>query len=159
MLSEPVNCSSSQVNRTAYKIGSTVAYCLIFVVSLVGNSCIGIIVYETKTLRKPINIFIVNMAMSDLLVPLTFIPKEVAKLYQYSWIVSGVIGNALCKLIPFLFEVSFTVSVQSLILIAVGRFGAVVCSLRSPLISSKRCPLFILMDRSDGSTVAKPVRL
>ena len=131
-------------NPTAYKIGATVAYCLIFVVSLVGNSCIGIIVYKTKTLRKPINIFIVNMAMSDLLVPLIYIPMRVVNLYRYSWLISGVLGNALCKLIPFLFEVSYIVSVLSLILIAVGRFGAVVWPLHSPLISLKRCTFFIL---------------
>ena len=131
-------------NPTAYKIGATVAYCLIFVVSLVGNSCIGIIVYKTKTLRKPINIFIVNMAMSDLLVPLIYIPLRVVNLYRYSWLISGVLGSALCKLIPFLNEVSYIVSVLSLILIAVGRFGAVVWPLHSPLISLKKCTFFIL---------------
>ncbi|XP_068734174.1 QRFP-like peptide receptor [Montipora capricornis] len=131
-------------NPTAYKIGATVAYCLIFVVSLVGNSCIGIIVYKTKTLRKPINIFIVNMAMSDLLVPLIDIPLQVVNLYRYSWLISGVLGNAFCKLIPFLYEVSYIVSVQTLILIAVGRFGAVVWPLHSSLISLKRCTFFIL---------------
>ncbi|XP_068686703.1 RYamide receptor-like [Montipora foliosa] len=135
---------SFQWNPTTYKIGATVAYCLIFVVSLVGNSCIGIIVYETKTLRKPINIFIVNMAMSDLLVPLAFIPLEVVNLYRYSWLISGVLGNAFCKLIYFLFEVSNIVSIESLILIAVGRFGAVVWPLHSPLINLKRCTFFIL---------------
>ncbi|XP_068738431.1 QRFP-like peptide receptor [Montipora capricornis] len=129
-------------NPTAYKIGVTVAYCLVFVVSLVGNSSIGKIVYKTKSLRKPINIFIVSMAMSDLLIPLTHIPVEVALLYQK--LKFGVLGNALCKLIPALFNVSFVVSVQSLVLIAVGRFGAVVCPLRSPLINSKLCPLFIV---------------
>ncbi|XP_068686026.1 RYamide receptor-like [Montipora foliosa] len=127
-----------------YRIGATVAYCLVFVVSLVGNSCIGIIVYKTKTLRKPINIFIVNMAMSDLLVPLSCIPLQVVNLYRYSWLISGVLGNALCKLIPFLFDASYIVSVLSLILIAVGRFGAVVWPLRSPLINLKRCTFFIL---------------
>ncbi|XP_068684834.1 QRFP-like peptide receptor [Montipora foliosa] len=137
------NCSF-QWNPTTYKIGATVAYCLISVVSLVGNSCIGIIVYKTKTLRKPINIFVVNMAMSDLLVPLIYIPKQVAELYLNFWLKSGVLGNALCKLIPFIYVVSFIVSVQSLVLISVGRFGTVVFPLRSPLISTKRCPLFIL---------------
>ena len=132
-------------NPTAYKIGATVAYyCLIFVVSLVGNSCIGIIVHKTKTLRKPINIFIVNMAMSDLVVPLIFIPLRVVNLYRYSWLISGILGNAFCKLIYFLFEVSYIVSIQSLILIAVGRFGAVVWPLHSPLINLKRCTFFIL---------------
>ena len=35
-------------------------------------------------------------------------------------------------------------SIQSLVLIAVDRFGAVVYPLLSPLISSKMCPFFIL---------------
>ena len=39
---------------------------------------------------------------------------------------------------------SFAVSVQSLVLIAVDRFGAVIFPLRSPLINSKRCRFFIL---------------
>ena len=137
-------CSIHWNPQTAFKIGATAAYCLIFVVSLVGNSCIAIIVYKTKTLRKPINIFIVNMAMSDLLVPLIYIPLRVVNLYRYSWLISGVLGSALCKLINFLFEVSYIVSVLSLILIAVGRFGAVVWPLHSPLINLKRCTFFIL---------------
>ena len=137
-------CSVHWHPQTAFKIGSTAAYCLIFVVSLVGNSCISIIVYNTKTLIKPINIFIVNMSMSYLLVPLILISLRVVNLYRYSWLINGVLGNALCKLIPFLFEVSYIVSVLSLILIAVGRFGAVVWPLHSPLISLKRCTFFIL---------------
>lgn len=46
---------------TAEKIGMTFAHCLIFIVSLAGNTVIGIIFYKTKTMRKPINFFIVNM--------------------------------------------------------------------------------------------------
>ena len=44
-------------------------------------------------------------------------------------------------------NVSLVVSVQSLVLIAVDRFGAVVFPLRSPLISSKVCPFFIVATR------------
>ena len=50
-VTEPSSCLS---NPTAGKIGKTFAYCLIFLVSLAGNSVIGIIVYKTKTMRKPI---------------------------------------------------------------------------------------------------------
>jgi len=69
----------SPLNSTAEKIGKTSAYCLIFVVSLVGNS-IGIVVYKTQTLQKPINYFIVNMAMSDLLYAIFFIAWNVTEL-------------------------------------------------------------------------------
>ena len=48
---------------------------------------------------------------------------------------------------PFFDSVSFVVSTQNLILIAVDRFGAVVFPLHSPLIRSKLCPFFILATR------------
>ena len=131
-------------NPTAEKIGLTFAYCLIVLVSLAGNTVIGIIVYKTKTMRKPINFLIVNMAMSDLLIPIFLIPMNIQRLYINSWLIGGPLGQALCKLVNFLPDVSTAVSIQSLILIAVDRFGAVVFPLRSPLISSKLCPFFIL---------------
>ncbi|KAL9952087.1 hypothetical protein ACROYT_G039291 [Oculina patagonica] len=136
--------SSSCYNPTAANIGKTFAYCLIFVVSLAGNIFIGIVVYKTKTMRKTINFLIVNMAMSDLLFPIFLFPRDVTELYIDSWLISGPLGQALCKLLPFLSNLSATVSIQSLVLIAVDRFGAVVFPLRSPLIGSKLCPFFIL---------------
>ena len=131
-------------NHTAGKIGITFTYFMIFLVSLAGNTVVGIIVYKTKTMRKPINFFIVNMAMSDLLFPIFLIPREIQLLYMDSWLVSGPLGQALCKLVIFFSDVSLIVSIQSLVLIAVDRFGAVVYPLRSPVISSKLCPFFIL---------------
>ena len=132
-------------NHTTGKIGITFAYCLIFIVSLAGNTVIGIIVYKKKTMRKPINFFIVNMAMSDLLFPIIEVPWQIQAIYTAdSWLIGGPLGQALCKLVVISADLSGAVSVQSLVLIAVYRFGAVVFPLRSPLISSKLCPFFIL---------------
>ena len=139
---QPWSCAS---NPTAEKVGKTVAYCLIFLVSLTGNTVIGIIVYKTKTMRKPINFLIVNMAMSDLLYPIFIFPLKVQMLYIDSWLIGGPLGQALCKLVYFLPDVSAAVSIQSLVLIAVSRFGAVVYPFRSPLISSKLCPFLVLV--------------
>ena len=135
---------SSCFNPTAEKIGKSFVYCLIFVVSLAGNTLVGIIVYKKKNMRKPINYSIVNMAISDLLSPIFLIPWQIQKLYIDSWLIGGPLGQALCKLVAFLRQVSDLGSIQSLVLIAVDRFGAVVFPLRSPLISSKLCPFFIL---------------
>ncbi|KAL9985078.1 hypothetical protein ACROYT_G007441 [Oculina patagonica] len=126
-------------NLLAEKIGKTFAYCVILVVSLAGNAFIGIIVYKTKTMRKTINYLIVNMAMSDLLFPLFAFPLTLAELHVDSWLISGPPGQAFCKLVYYLQDISTAVSVQSLVLITVDRFGAVVVPLRSPLISSKMC--------------------
>ena len=136
---------STCYNPTAGKIGKSFAYCLILAVSLLGNIFIGIIVFKTKTMKKPINFLIVNMAMSDLLYPIFLLPRLLTELYVDSWLISGPLGQALCKLVVvFLYNVSVTVSVQSLVLIAVDRFGAVVFPLSSPLITSRLCSFFIL---------------
>ena len=95
-------------------------------------------------MRKPINFFILNMAISDLLYPIILIPQGVQTLYIDSWLIGGPLGQVLCKLVVFAEDASAAVSVQSLVLIAVDRFGAVVFPLRSPLFSSKLCPFFIL---------------
>ena len=58
---------SSSSNATARKIEQIIALSLILAGSLTANSFIVLIVYKTPTLRKPINYFVANMAMSDLL--------------------------------------------------------------------------------------------
>ena len=135
---------SSCFNHEAKRIGISFYFCLIFVLTLIGNIFIGIIVYRTKSMRKPINFFIVNMAMSDLLFPIVCFPYIVTEMNFGYYILGGPVGQALCKLNYFLIDVSASLSIQSLVLIAVDRFGAVVFPLRSPLISSKHCRFFIL---------------
>ena len=135
---------SSLVNPEALKVGETVAYSLILVVSLVGNSLIVLIVYKTPTLRKTINMLIANMAMSDLLYPIFLFPVRLTDLHVGLWLIGGTLGQALCKIHAFLADISTLVSIQSLVLITVDRYAAVVVPLRSPLISRKVCRCLIV---------------
>ena len=143
-------------NFTAWKIAGTVAFCLIIIVSLIANSLIVILVCKTPNLRKPINYFIANMASSDLLYPIFLMPWNLSFLHTNTFLIGGQLGQALCKLVPFIISVSFVVSIQNLILIAVDRFGAVVFPLRSPLIRSKLCPFFILATWIVAAAVSSP---
>ena len=137
------NCSSL-INPEAGKIGATVALSLSLVFSLVGNSLIVLIVYKTPTLRKPINLLIANMAISDLLYPTFLFPVLLAEMHVGSWLIGGTLGQALCKLHTFLADASSFVSIQSLVLIAVDRFGTVVLLLGSSLITRKLRLFFII---------------
>ena len=136
--------SWSCLNFSALKIGGTVTYCLIIIVSLVANSLIVIIVSKTPNLKKPINYIIANIASSDLLYPIFSIPFKLSLLHTNSFPIGGQLGQALCKLLPFFGSVSFLVSIQNLVLITVDRFGAVIFPLRSPLIKSKLCAFLIV---------------
>ena len=136
--------SSSCFSETAYKIGLTITLSLIIAVSLTGNSFIVLIVYKMPTLKKPINYFIANMAMSDLLYSIFWPPTRLSLTHSTNlWLIGGQFGQALCKLVHFFSDVSSIVSIQNLVLITVDRFAAVVFPLRSPLIRSKLCPFFI----------------
>ena len=84
--------------------------------------------FETG-LRKPINMLIANMAM---LYPTFLFP---VLLHVGSWLIGGTLGQALCKLHVFLADCSLFVSIQSLVLIAVDRPGAVLNPLRSSLVT------------------------
>ena len=153
--SESWSCFA-QLNSTALKIGGTVTYCLLVIVSLAANSLIVMIVYKMPNLKKPINYFIANMASSDLLFPIFWIPWFLSSLHTNLFLIGGQLGLALCKLVRFFSFVSCAVSIQNLILIAVDRFGAVVFPLRSPLIRSKLCPFYILTTWIVAVTVGSP---
>ena len=135
------------INVSGLKIGLTIGYSLILVLSLAGNSAIGVIFYKTPSLqRQPINHLIVNMAMSDLVFPLITVPWFLVRFYTSPvdhWLIGGPFGQAFCKLIVYVPEVSYGVSCQSLVLIAVDRFVAVVFPLRSTVSSCKLFPFVI----------------
>jgi len=63
---------SSPLSPKAERIENAVACSLILAVSVIGNFFIVVVVYKTQTLRKPNNLFIVNMAISDLLKAIIF---------------------------------------------------------------------------------------
>ncbi|CAH3152769.1 unnamed protein product [Porites lobata] len=96
------------------------------------------------------------MASSDLLYPIFLMPWKLSFLHTNTFLIGGQLGQALCKLVPFIISVSFVVSSQNLILIAVDRFGAVVFPLRSPLIRSKLCPFFIIATWIVAAAVSSP---
>ena len=137
------DCSSPNYLE-AEKIGKCFAYCLILAVSLAGNSLVWIIIYKTKTMRTATNYFILNMAISDLLLPILVFPSILLEMYEGFWFFSGEQGLAFCKVMLFIQYFSSLVSIENLVLIAVDRFKAVVFPFRRPLISSKLCLFFIL---------------
>ena len=133
-------CSDS----TGDKVAKTFAYGVLILVSVTGNFLIAAIVFKTKSMRKTINYLIVNMAISDLLLPFFAFPRLLTKMYVGYWLIDGTFGLVLCKITFFIQDVSTAVSIQSLVLIAVDRFGAVVFPLRPPVVSAKLCPFFIV---------------
>lgn len=131
-------------NPPADIVPKTSAYSVLIVVAVTGNILIGVVVFKTKPMRRTINFLIVNMAFSDLILPIIAFPRILTDVNVGHWLIDGRFGLALCKITYFLQDVSVDVSIQSLVLISVDRFGAVVFPLRPPIVSSKLCPYVIL---------------
>ena len=120
-----------------FKISLIVVYCMVLLVGLTGNALIITLVYKRKDLRKTINQLIANMAFSDFVFQLTFIPVELAKAAYGQWPIAEPAGSIVCKIQSFVIYTSVYVSVQSLTWIALDRFIAVVFPMKVHLISSR----------------------
>ena len=122
---------------TASKAGKTVAYAVIMLISLTGNSAIALVILKTQRLRTTTNLLIANMAVSDLLMPLFAMPRMTTAVYfgANRWLIGGNFGLAMCKLAPLFQDVSTAVSTQSLVLIAVDRFYHVFYPVKAAVIS------------------------
>ena len=133
------NWSCILVNSIAERISKLCVYCVVLLGSFFGNIFITLIVYKHRDLRKTINYFIVNMALSDLVFPLILLPLKITELVTGSqhWRISGITGLILCKFSYFASSASLFVSTQSLVWIAIDRFVAVVFPMKLGLISTK----------------------
>lgn len=128
-------------DSTVETVIKTLAYFIILIVSLAGNIYLIVVIHKNKQLRKSINYFVFNMAVSDLFNPLTIMPTTIAYIISGSeaWKVDGppLLGDILCKLSFFLPDVSLIVSIESLLLISMDRFVAVVFPFKAKLITPK----------------------
>lgn len=142
-----MNATSCTVvaDNASTEIIKTTLYCLIMVTSLAGNSLVIAIIYRKKRMRTTTNIFIANMAVSDLLFPFFAFPKEISEIFlgRMRWVVLGTAGEILCKAVNFFQDISTAVSIQSLVVIAVDRFHAVNFPLRPRFITAKKSRLIV----------------
>lgn len=106
------------------------AYSLIMVVSLLGNSAVCIIVASNSSsyLKSTINYFLLNLAVSDLVIPIVVISRRIFEISTRNeeWRVKGDFGNFLCKLVFFVSDMSPIVSILSFLFMSVDRLIAIV---------------------------------
>ena len=107
-------------------------YVLIFPVAVASNLLVMTVVYRSKTMRKPINFFIANMAFSDLIFTIISLPRVVTiLLFGYKWLVHGLLGLIFCRMVPFVMEITIIVSVLTIVAISLDRFLAVTFPLQT----------------------------
>lgn len=106
------------------------AYCIIIIVSLLGNCMVVAVIFKNKSMWKTVNFFIVNLSLADILVTVTYMPRIISLSYAgYSWQILGDMGLIFCKIACFN-EVAIFVAIFTIVAISFDRFFAVVFPLR-----------------------------
>ena len=121
-----------EMDSTSVKISRLVPYVFVITFSAVGNILVPLVVFRAQSMRKAVNFFIVNMAISDLLITLVYMPRVVSILLAgYRWLAKGLAGLVFCKLVYFVHETALSVSIFSAVCISGERFLAVIRPLRT----------------------------
>lgn len=107
-------------------------YSIVFLVGLAGNSSVVAIYAYVKKLKTRTDLYIMNLAIADLLLLLT-LPFWAANA-MHGW----VLGIFLCKTTSAVYTMTFSVSMQFLAWISMDRYNAIV-KLQGQPRASKQC--------------------
>lgn len=123
----------------SFKVFKISLYSLILMLCLIGNSMVVLIVCRTKRMRMPSNLLILNLAICDLITPITSIPFDLAlEENDYVW----PFGRVLCKTLWPLATLSATAASLTLALISLDRYRVIMHPFKQRL-SSKQVKIFI----------------
>ncbi|KAK3737789.1 hypothetical protein QZH41_004838 [Actinostola sp. cb2023] len=110
-------------------VAQIIAHVTTCVFALSGNVVIIVNFFLKKDQERTlIDGLITNMAVSDLLVPILLIPREIHDTITRSsaWRIEGVMGDILCKVVSYFGDIASMVSIISLCCITIERFVMVV---------------------------------
>ncbi|MBN3295891.1 neuropeptide Y receptor type 4 [Amia ocellicauda] len=112
------NCKTSP-GITVFLVAS---YCSVMIVGLVGNVGLICVIARQKEKANVTSILIANLSFSDIMVCAFCLPFTLVYTIMDYWI----FGEVLCKMMPFVQCMSVTVSILSLVLIALERHQLII---------------------------------
>ncbi|KAM4809352.1 neuropeptide FF receptor 2 [Rhinophrynus dorsalis] len=104
-------------------------YLFIFILCMIGNGVVCFIVLSSKHMRTVTNLFILNLAVSDLLVGIFCMPTTLLDNIIAGW----PFGSTICKMSGMVQGISVSASVFTLVAIAVDRFRSIVYPFKQKL--------------------------
>ncbi|XP_075054547.1 gastrin/cholecystokinin type B receptor [Mixophyes fleayi] len=102
-------------------------YCIIFLLSVFGNTLIIIVLVMNKRLRTITNSFLLSLAISDIMLALFCMPFTLIPNLMENFI----FGEVICKTAGYFMGISVSVSTFNLVAIAIERYSAICNPLKS----------------------------
>jgi len=114
----------------AFKAAKLSLYAIIFLISVVGNALVCVVIARRRRMRTVTNIFVLNLAASDLAITCICIPFDIpVQENNYKW----PYGGFACKILYPLQTVAMFASIFTLTAVSLNRFWAIVHPLRKQM--------------------------
>ncbi|XP_033331589.1 prolactin-releasing peptide receptor [Megalopta genalis] len=110
------------ITNTAAKVVFSIFYGSIFVLGVFGNVLVCYVVIRNRQMQTVTNLFITNLALSDVLLCMLAVPFTPLYTFLGGWI----FGRTLCHLVPYAQGVSVYTSTLTLTSIAIDRFMVII---------------------------------
>uniref|UniRef100_A0A8C8YV86 Cholecystokinin receptor type A n=1 Tax=Prolemur simus TaxID=1328070 RepID=A0A8C8YV86_PROSS len=128
---------SSKEWRPAVQI---LLYSLIFLLSVLGNTLVITVLIRNKRMRTVTNIFLLSLAVSDLMLCLFCMPFNLIP----NLLKDFIFGSAVCKTTTYFMGTSVSVSTFNLVAISLERYGAICKPLQSRVWQTKSHALKVI---------------
>ncbi|CAH1791431.1 unnamed protein product [Owenia fusiformis] len=127
-------------------------YVAVIVLGVLGNSIVVIIVIRNPQMRNVTNIFITNLAISDIALCIFNLPFQLHYQLMDTWI----FGETMCRVIFSTFGVPLQASTLSMMAIAMDRYWLIVYPLRQRM-SITQCIIIIISIATFSLLLATPL--
>ncbi|XP_005359291.1 cholecystokinin receptor type A isoform X1 [Microtus ochrogaster] len=115
-------------------------YSLIFLLSVLGNTLVITVLIRNKRMRTVTNIFLLSLAVSDLMLCLFCMPFNLIP----NLLKDFIFGSAMCKTTTYFMGTSVSVSTFNLVAISLERYGAICRPLQSRVWQTKSHALKVI---------------
>lgn len=112
----------SLMDNVLIQIPFYILYSTIFILGVFGNVLVCYVVFRNKAMQTVTNLFITNLALSDILLCILAVPFTPLYTFQGRWI----FGTMLCHLVPYAQGCSVYISTLTLTSIAIDRFFVII---------------------------------
>lgn len=127
------------INNNAVQAIFLMLYTAIFVLGIFGNVLVCYVVFRNKAMQTVTNLFITNLALSDILLCVLAVPFTPLYTFLERW----VFGSVICHLVPFAQGASVYISTLTLTSIAIDRFFVIIYPFH-PRMKMTTCILIIV---------------
>lgn len=115
---------STYFSFVLYHVTIPILFGLISCCGVTGNALVIYVIVSRRRMRTVINILLLNLALADLCFALVIPPSTAYVLATDQWL----LGDAICRLMHYLVNVTAYVTVYTLVLISINRYMTIVHS-------------------------------